>query len=214
MLPTGVVAFKPDRSEFLDPDRPYILAIDGQSIDDLVDVTRPLITNGSDQLIRTRGLRELRNLELIRRHLNQLEKDTVTCTLATGPSDPDPVTIEVPMSTDRPTYGDWPHRRSGIVDENIGYLRIASMDDRLVPIIYSSMETFRDTDGLIVDVRGNGGGTRLPLIVLAGYLLGPDEDPWVGNVARYRLSDQFGRGHLDARVHVPGGRSSLVGRTT
>ena len=195
----GTVAFKPDRSGFLDPERPYILAIDGQSIDELVDVARPWITDGSEQLIRTRGLRELRNLELIRSHLGQKEKRTLTCTLATGSDDPDPVVVEVPMSTERPTYGDWPRRETEIIDGNIGYLRINRMDDRLVPMIQSSMDAFRQTDGLIVDVRGNGGGTRLPLITLAGYLLGPDEQPWVGNVARYRLSDEFGRNHLDAR---------------
>ena len=103
------------------------------------------------------------------------------------------------MSADRPIYGDWPRRESGIIDENIGYLRIEKMDDRLIPHIETSMDNFRDTDGLIIDVRGNGGGTRLPLIVLAGYLLSPDEEPWIGNVARYRLSDRFGRSHLNAR---------------
>ena len=195
----GVVAFKPDRSDFLDPDRPYILAIDGQPIDEMVEVARPIITAGSDQLIRTRALRELRNIELMRQHLNQPAKSTVICTLASGPSDSQPVDIEIQMSVNRPIYGDWPRSRSGIIDENIGYLRIEEMDDRLIPRIQTFMDTFRATDGLIVDVRSNGGGTRSPLIVLAGYLLSPDEDPWVGNVARYRLSDQFGRDHLDAR---------------
>lgn len=196
----GVVAFMPDRSRFLDPERPYIMAIDGYEIDDLIDAVRPIVPAGSPQLVRSRALREVRSLELIRKQLlEKAAKDTVTCTLATGPTDPQPVTIEFPLTSRRPIYGDWPSWKTGVIDSDIGYLRIEDMDDRLIPRIKSSMDEFRHTKGLIVDVRGNGGGTRLPLIVLAGYLTGPDEEPWVGSVARYRTSDRFGRDHLDAR---------------
>ena len=109
------------------------------------------------------------------------------------------MTIELSMTPSRPIYGEWPMGRCDILDSDIGYLRIEQMDDRLIDRINGCMDEFRDTRGLIVDVRGNGGGTRLPLIVLAGYLTGPDEKPWVGNVGRYRTSDRFGRDHLDAR---------------
>ena len=195
----GVVAFRPNRSGLIDADRPYVLAIDGMPIDKLLDAGRPWIVDGSEQLIRTRTLRNLRNVETPRAHLGMPERDHVTYTLATGPFDTDPVDVQLPMSRNRPTYGDWPRRESGVIDGNIGYLRINRMDDRLVPNIQSAMQAFEDTEGLIVDVRGNGGGTRLPLRVLAGYLTGPDETPWVGNVARYRLSTQFRPNHLEAR---------------
>ena len=196
----GVIAFTPDRNRFLDSDRPYLLAIDGYPIDELIEAVRPQIAAGSTQLVRARALRELRNFELIRKViLEQADRSTVTCTLATGPSDPNPVDVEFSMSSDRPIYGDWPRHKSRVIDENIGYLRIEDMDDRLIPHIETSMNAFRNTDGLIIDVRSNGGGTRLPLIVLAGYFLGPDDEPWVGNVARYRLSGRFGRDHLNAR---------------
>ena len=196
----GIVAFRPDRSRFLDPQRPYVLAIDGHEIDGLIETVRPIVPAGSPQLVRSRALREIRSLELIRRHLlEEPAKDTVTCTLATGPRDLQPVTIDLSMTPSRPIYGEWPMGSCDILDSDIGYLRIEQMDDRLVDRINGCMDEFRDTKGLIVDVRGNGGGTRLPLIVLAGYLTGPDEKPWVGNVGRYRTSDRFGRDHLDAR---------------
>ena len=195
----GVVAFRPDRRGFLDEDRPYILAIDGVSIDGWLDQVRPNITHGSPQLVRARGLRALRDIDLLRlRHLGR-GGDTLTCTLAAGPEDPSPVEVEVSLVSRRPTYGPWPRRTSGIIDDNIGYLRIEQMSDRVPTAIRKSMEEFRDTDGLIVDVRGNGGGTRTGLITLAGYLLGPDEGAWVGNVAKYRLSNEFEDDHLEAR---------------
>lgn len=196
----GVIAFTSDRKRFLDSDRPYLLAIDGYPIDELIEAVQPQIAAGSTQLVRARALRELRNFELIRKViLKQADRPTVTCTLASGVSDSNPVDVEFYMSSDRPIYGHWPRNKSRVTEENIGYLRIEEMDDQLIPHIETSMNAFRNTDGLIVDVRSNGGGTRLPLIVLASYLLGPDDEPWVGNVGRYRLSERFGQDHLEAR---------------
>ena len=195
----GVVALLPDRSAFLDPDRPYILAIDGRSIEELVEVIRPMINVGSGQLMRSRALRDVRLMELIRTVLGDAARPTITCTLARGPSDPEPIDLEVPMSSIRPIYGSWPRRESELLEGDIGYLRIDRMDDRFMQVIQSAMSSFQDTKGLIVDVRGNGGGTRTPLLMLAGYLTGPEEAPWIGNVARYRTSDRFDRDHLRAR---------------
>tara|TARA_R110002094_G_scaffold103194_1_gene102706 strand:- start:223 stop:909 length:687 start_codon:yes stop_codon:yes gene_type:complete len=62
-----------------------------------------------------------------------------------------------------------------------------------------AMKSFRDTRGLIVDVRGNSGGTRSLLTAFAGYLVADGQGAWVGNVARYRLSDRFSADHLEAR---------------
>ena len=195
----GVVALLSDRSAFLDPDRPYILAIDGRSIDELIDVMRPMVAAGSEQLVRSRALKELRQIDLVRTLLGAPAGNGMTCTLARGPSDPEPIDLEVEMSNIRPTYGSWPRHESKVLDENIGYLRIDRMDDRFMEVIQSAMNSFRDTRGLIVDVRGNGGGTRVPLLILAGYLTAPEEKPWIGNVARYRTSDRFDRDHLMAR---------------
>lgn len=195
----GVVAFLPDRSGFVDEERPYVLAIDGTGIEELVDARRRGVVDGSEQLVRDRVLRGLRELESVREDLGLPAGDRVRCLVGAGPDDPDPIEIELPLARRRPIYGDWPRRDSGVLDSNIGYLRIPRMQDRIVPDIRASMAAFRDTEGLVVDVRGNGGGTREPLLVLAGYLTGADEEPWVGNIARYRASEEFGADHLEAR---------------
>jgi C-terminal processing protease CtpA/Prc len=49
------------------------------------------------------------------------------------------------------------------------------------------MHSFRDTQGLIIDVRGNGGGSRDALRTLFPYFMKPDHLPRVANVAKYRL---------------------------
>jgi C-terminal processing protease CtpA/Prc len=72
------------------------------------------------------------------------------------------------------------------------------MDDS-VDALRAAMDAFADTRGLVVDVRGNGGGSRDLLLALAGYLIGPDEPAVVGNVAAYRLAPGFPADHLEAR---------------
>ena len=195
----GVVAFLPDRSGFLDATRPFVLALDDTPIEELIDAGRPWVVDGSEQLVRHRVLRGLREIESVRKRLGLRPNASVKCTLGERPDDPDPIEVELPMNRRRPAYGTWPRRDSGILDSNLGYLRIPGMSDRMVPHIRSSMADFRGTAGLVVDVRGNGGGTRSPLLALAGYLVGPDESPWVANVARYRASDRFPADHLEAR---------------
>jgi len=49
------------------------------------------------------------------------------------------------------------------LDGEIGYLRLGRMSDEAVDLIRESMEGFREAMGLIVDVRGNGGGSRYAL---------------------------------------------------
>ena len=105
---------------------------------------------------------------------------------------------ELELSSRRPTYGTWPRSESVILDGDIGYLRIAKMDGA-VDELREAMEEFVDTKGLIVDVRGNGGGTRELLLALGGYLIGPKEPAVVGNIAQYRLSRRFDEDHLEAR---------------
>ena len=50
-----------------------------------------------------------------------------------------------------------------------------------------TLDEFRDTKGLIIDVRSNGGGTRDALAALFPYFLDEDADPVVVNLARKRL---------------------------
>ena len=72
--------------------------------------------------------------------------------------------------------------------------------DRSAPkAIRNWMGRFADTDGLIVDVRDNGGGSRAALLELAGYLMTPDQAPQVANACKYRLFKEFDEDHLESR---------------
>lgn len=80
------------------------------------------------------------------------------------------------------------------VTDSIAYLAIPAMasykrNNNIEPYLNATLEKFRDAKALVIDIRGNGGGTRDILNTLAGYLVQPEQTPWVANVA-YVRSDQ------------------------
>lgn len=105
-------------------------------------------------------------------------------------------TVSLPVSAQGPVYGVWPQSPSGILEGNIGYLRIPSMNSTAVSDVLRWMPEFRETRGLIVDVRGNGGGSRDALRALFPYVMAADASPRVVNAARYRLHPDYGPDHL------------------
>ena len=193
----GVVAVRPDRSALIEPAAPVVRAIDGRTIDEWVEVARPFVANGSPQLVRRRALGDMRQIDWVRRILGEATGRPLQVTFATTDGSRT-VDRTIELSQRRPTYGDWPRSQSQILEGDIGYLRIAKMDDD-VESLREAMAAFAETKGLIVDVRGNGGGSRELLLALGGYLIGPKEPAVVGNIAQYRLSRRFDDDHLQAR---------------
>jgi C-terminal processing protease CtpA/Prc len=90
-------------------------------------------------------------------------------------------------------------RPSRLLDGNIGYLLIPAMDDRLVELTVATIKSFRDTKGLIIDVRNNQGGTYGLMRGIYGFFVPDDAGPHVTNIAAYRLSANFARDHIEYR---------------
>ncbi|MFC1765131.1 S41 family peptidase [Planctomycetota bacterium] len=77
-----------------------------------------------------------------------------------------------------------------MLPENIGYLRVGpwmSHEPAFQQALQKGMQELRHTRGLIIDVRGNGGGSRAPLRTIFPYFLDPNAAPQVLNVGAYRL---------------------------
>lgn len=206
----GLAASQPDRSALLNPDFPFLIALDGQPLARWLDALRPRIAAGSPQLIRSRALKLLRDLNRVRRDLGLPAGDHVRVTLSNKKLDGEQVHLNLPLATDRLQSGTWPQAPSRLlqgqeahgVEGGVGYLRLSRMDDALIPELRRHMQEFKQSGGLIVDVRDNGGGQRGLLLALAGYLLPKSAAPVVGNVAAYRLSPRFDEGHLGGSRHL------------
>lgn len=195
----GVIAIAPDRSGYLDARRPYVVKIDGRTITEWVDSMSPWIPHGSPQLVRSRALRDLREIVTWREKLGLDRSDEVVYELASKPDAKRGKEMTIALQSRRPTYGPWPREASRVIDDKYGYIRATQMDDDIARMLPVLMKEFEKTEGLIVDVRGNGGGSREFLLALAGYLVGPEDGPWVGNIAAYRDSTRFDEDHLNAR---------------
>ena len=203
------VAFKPDRSGFLDADAPFITHLGANatemiSVDTLIEQLRPYSPQGSVQYCRHQALRLARRVGLWKNLLNIKIGNQLTVKLqGQAPTSSDPPTRTLSLAQQFPLYGSFPRHGSQILENQIGYLRIAAMDEQAVADIQSWMPRFQNTRGLIIDVRGNGGGRRTPLLAIASVLMQPQAPAIVVNAAKYRLHPDFGESHLQNRFLYP-----------
>jgi len=184
-----LIAFKPDRSGFVDDAYPELGEIDGVPGAKWLEAALRVGPGGSPQLVRRHAVENLRYFQYLRREFGRPTSDTAKLTLASA--DGGTRTSDVPVVRDRPTYGTWPRGSHRVLDGGIGYLRIATMSDRAGDVrgIVEAFERFRDAPGLVIDVRGNGGGSRDLLAALFPRFMRPGDPPRVVNVAAVRLGE-------------------------
>jgi len=187
-LDPTLVAFQPDRAAFLDPERPRLLALDGLEVERWLEAAAALVVRGSPAAARFRALRLLRHPALLGGELGLPPGSEVVLTLARLDGT-DPTERPLALQEEKPLYGTWPRGAHRRLEGDIGYLRLARMEAApgFLDELDAAMEGFRDTRGLVIDVRGNGGGSRDALLRLFPYFLRPDDPPRVANVAAYRL---------------------------
>lgn len=194
-----VVALNFDGASFLDNAHPYLTKLDGQPVEDWVKLTQNLLPNVSPQYMRWRGVDLLRRIQHWRLESDRDLLDTVEVELSDGTNTVTKTLGVLLKSQPRPKHSE---KDSGVLDNEIGYLRLAKMDDGAVQTIRHWLPAFKNTKGLIVDVRGNGGGSREALRELAPYFMS-DDTPLVASVAVYRLCPELERDHLSHRFMYP-----------
>ncbi len=82
-----------------------------------------------------------------------------------------------------------------ITPENVGYLKITEMEKRhlFMGELHKAMKSFKNTKGMIIDVRNNGGGNRRPTLNLLPYFI---KEPRVINIAALRINKDINPGDL------------------
>lgn len=185
----------------LDQSHPFLVAIDGVEIETWIGAVQDLVPRGSPQFVRVRCIELVAaHINFARRRLTLPERETIELVLAAKGGGEVKREVDV-ASAGQDARRAPPSGRSRVLGQNIGYLRLTNMGSAAVHEIREQMDRFRDTHGLIIDVRGNGGGSRDALKLIFSYLAGPNDPPRVVNCAKLRLypnqsSDVTKRRHL------------------
>jgi len=211
-----LVAFEADRSRLVDEDRPYLASIDGVDAADWLETAGRFVPRLSPIFHRQQSARFLREIQFLRRVRGLEEKATLEIVLSDA-SGKRTTKLSRPVAARKPTYGEWPRTSTKKLAKDVGYLRIAEMADEpeFLSSLAVAMDSFRGTRGLVVDVRGNGGGSRAALLELAPYFMKEGAAPRIANVARYKLppDEPAGRaeGYLADRFLWPATASAWSG---
>ena len=204
-VPDGrrVLALKPDRSGFLDPECRYLAAIDGVTISEWLRVAGFDVPRASPQFAWRATVHALDQIDYLRTELGLPLTNAVSFTLVTvDSSKTNIVTLAITNSFAASRRDANPASTNRILDGGIGYLRIAGMaaDQRSLDRLDEAMEKFRETRGLVIDVRGNGGGSQDTIKTILPYFLSPGAPMKIINVAAYRLPvklpEQCAEGYL------------------
>ena len=192
----GFVAFDPAHKAFLADGFPFVTRIDGKDVAEWCAMAATMVPKGSPQYVRHRCLRQLQQLGFWRGQLKLPKRSTVDVELASK-TGRDRNVLTLPVATSLPPYTIWPSGGSRLLEDDVGYLRLPTMaESTSVAEIKQWMPRFRDSVGLIVDVRDNNGGERNALRLLYSYLAAPSDPPRVFTAATYRLHSAHKENHL------------------
>ena len=181
------IAFKPDRTAFLDDGFPYLAQIDGSDTSEWCAAAAVIVPKGSPQYLRHRCAARLRSIDFVRDVMRRPKRDTVDVALV-AKDGKTRRSLTVRLGNAPPPYGVWPRAGSRVFSENVGYLRLAYLDQASsVQEIKQWMPAFRETRGLVIDVRDNDGGDRDALRLIYSYLAAAGDPPHVFTAAAYRL---------------------------
>ncbi len=195
---SGVAALGINLNQVLDPQCPFLESIDGEPLERWLDAAARFVSRGSPQLVHRRSLEWLSEIGLLREELKLPANDTVMIGLRSADHS-SRATKKLRLSNQGYGLAQVQTLPSRLLDGNIGYLRIPVMDDRLVEPIISKIKSFRETKGLIIDVRDNSGGVYGMMRGIYGFFVPDDAGPYVTNIAAYRLSASFPRNHIEYR---------------
>jgi C-terminal processing protease CtpA/Prc len=200
-----LVALDPAGRRLLDSRRPYLRALDGRPVKEWLQAAQAIIAQSSPQYRLWNGAEYLSFVGFLRGELGLDNAPRLSVELESEDGSK-ARRVELPLA-DRPLPpATLPGGPTRTLQGNIGYLRIPEMDSepRFLSATERAMDGFAKTRGLILDLRGNGGGSRKLLRLLLPRVL---DKPRVVNAARYRLPTaerpESTEGHLENRFLYP-----------
>ena len=214
LAPLGdrVVALRPGGGGPAVPGSPYVKSIDGVPVDRWIGGAMSIVPVGHPEFMRRVATERAHFAAFVRAELDLPAKNassvSIELTNANGSKNVKmvrPLAGRPPMARPSAT----PEQRT--LEGDVGYIRIPSMASgaSFRRWLHRSMDAVKDTAGLVIDVRGNGGGSREALRVLRPYFMAKTDPPHVANVGAYRLGEGDDpvdpEGFLDNRYLWPAG---------
>jgi hypothetical protein len=182
----GLVAFKPDRRGFVDPAHPIVVSIDSVPVERWIEAAQRTIPEGSASMRRERAARALRYVGYLRRELGLPARPAIELELAPAGGG-ESARVSLVLASECPRFGVWPPDGQFLTATDLVYLRIPEMTDDAAGKAREWALKARGRRGLILDVRGNGGGSRAVARALIPLLMRPGSEPRVCNAAAPRL---------------------------
>ncbi len=201
--------FTAEKKRFLKERFPFVTHLDGVPIQDWIDTASQYRLAGRKYVSEKFGLSKAKNVGFMRKVLNLPKNDTIKVGLFDGRKTAE---VNLKLSEIAEKLPPLPFNRSKLYEkDNIGYLRIYDMatfdelleydlfyeknliseymmQDSTTLAIHYMMEKFKTTRALIIDIRGNPGGSRNIIQALLPYLL-KEAAPLVYNISAYRVKD-------------------------
>lgn len=204
-----LVALTHDRAGLLRPGLPFVKSIDGVAAGDWLRAAASVSADGAPHFVRRNAMELAPWATFIRGELGRNAGGSIDVELVNDARDRSEtlslaIASRLPAVFPRARPTGWKRLSGGI-----GFLRIADMSDEpaFLDLLSTAIAALADAPGLVIDVRGNPGGSRDALRMLYPLLCDEKAGPRVVNVAKYRLrpGDERGQpeGNLENRSLFP-----------
>lgn len=179
--------------ELLSPDRPYLTAIDGVEIERWLSVAAEVAPGGSAASRRYGACREVANVGWIRERLGIEAGGAVRLTMRGRDGTGETVSLDLSGRSQvayRKRAGPESAAVVAAVAPDLAYIPIESMyGARSSPEAFAAVraaleDAARGASGVIIDIRGNTGGSRDLTHLVASYVMAQGDEPVVYSAAR------------------------------
>jgi len=194
----GWVAIEARGGDLLHDDYPLVKEINGIPLAEFQSQASRYVNACSKQMVDKSTLSIMQYyFPMVMANFSTKAEEAVNVTLGRE-GDESTFTVTLPFSKKQLRRSKIKYAQSHLLSENIGYLRINTMNKSLDGI-HNAMSEFNNTDGLIIDIRNNGGGTYDILDAIYGYFLPVGDLGKIINIAAVKKSTAFKANHLDSR---------------
>lgn len=169
----GFVAVNDEREFYLDG-YPYVTKLDNIKIEEWVYHAQKFRGVGSPGFMRQHGTERVRYIDLIRNEMAVGDSPLITVEFMNLKGEK--LTKNIKLVFENRPYFRWPYKDSQkiqIKNKSVGYLRVFGMEksEEAIKEVHNLMSKFRETNGLIIDLRGLRGGHRHIAKELLPYFL-------------------------------------------